>query len=47
MLDTLLSSIRKLEIDVNEFAAAKAVFFLNPGKKPIKLWRFNIIFRFG
>ncbi|KAL3094449.1 hypothetical protein niasHT_025925 [Heterodera trifolii] len=31
MLDNLLSPIRKLQIDQNEFAGAKAIFFLNPG----------------
>lgn len=32
MLDNLLKPMRKLNIDMNEFAAAKAIFFLNPGK---------------
>ncbi|KAL3092201.1 hypothetical protein niasHT_023760 [Heterodera trifolii] len=31
MLDNLLSPIRKMQIDQNEFAGAKAIFFLNPG----------------
>jgi nuclear factor 4 len=30
MLDNLLKPMRKLNIDSNEFAAAKAIFFLNP-----------------
>uniref|UniRef100_A0A7E4W9D9 NR LBD domain-containing protein n=1 Tax=Panagrellus redivivus TaxID=6233 RepID=A0A7E4W9D9_PANRE len=30
MLDNLLKPLRKLNIDINEFAAAKAIFFLNP-----------------
>lgn len=30
MLDNLLNPIRKMQIDQNEFAGAKAVFFLNP-----------------
>uniref|UniRef100_A0AC34QKG8 Uncharacterized protein n=1 Tax=Panagrolaimus sp. JU765 TaxID=591449 RepID=A0AC34QKG8_9BILA len=30
MLDNLLKPMRKLNIDMNEFAAAKAIFFLNP-----------------
>jgi len=30
MLDNLLKPMRKLNIDINEFAAAKAIFFLNP-----------------
>ena len=32
MLDNLLKPMRRLNIDSNEFAAAKAIFFLNPGK---------------
>ncbi|KAI6177136.1 Nuclear hormone receptor family member nhr-10 [Aphelenchoides bicaudatus] len=30
MLDNLLKPMRKMKIDINEFAAAKAIFFLNP-----------------
>ncbi|KAI1729057.1 zinc finger, c4 type (two domains) domain-containing protein [Ditylenchus destructor] len=30
MLDNLLIPMRKMSIDMNEFAAAKAIFFLNP-----------------
>ena len=32
MLDQLLKPIRSMEIDLTEFAAFKAIFFLNPGK---------------
>jgi len=31
MLDNLLEPIRRIKIDQNEFAGARAVFFLNPG----------------
>lgn len=37
MLDNLLKPMRKMKIDINEFAAAKAIFFLNPG-----LFRFKM-----
>lgn len=32
-LDNLLSPLRKMNVDINEFAAAKTIFFMNPGKK--------------
>lgn len=31
MLDQLLGPMRKLNIDISEFTAFKAIFFLNPG----------------
>lgn len=34
MLDNLLNPMRKMNIDIVEFAAAKAIFFLNPGEFP-------------